>query len=258
MERLVIRCHFWKDKASTWKKSFLGPFDNCQGQTLVTWLVMLSMILLITICFGSALNFIQDRRQLTHICRLESLKTQVEVEPLIKKLFALNPQARFLRVLMISAQARLAIAVSTLNIPMAAHAKKDIMSIRRQQQKLDQIQTTLIETANAKLHFGTLSTYMKIKKALQEIKTKSLKWADFEFLMKNPKIPKLAVRAEDRKIAPVYLAKKNFEKVQATSQFWTQNYRLKGYLETSHSFEIQCSATLEEHSWISKIRRDRL
>ncbi len=258
MEKLATHFRLWEGKHLNWKKPFHGRLGNSQGQTLVTWLLMLSLTLLITVTFGSALNLIQDRMQLIHICRMESLKTQAEIEPLIKKLFSLNPNSRLLRVMMISAQARLAIAASTYNIPMAALAKKDIMNIRRQQQQLDQVQTTLIQTANAKLHYGTFSTYLKIKTALMEIKTKSLSWAHFEFMQKNPKIPKLAVKREDQKIAPVYLPRKHFEKWQATTQAWSQNYHLKGFFKTSHRSEIQCSTTLEEHSWISKIRRDKL
>jgi hypothetical protein len=220
--------------------------------------VLLSITLLILVSVGSAFGLLQDRMHVMSVCRIESLKTQSEVEPLIKRLFDLNPQARLLRNLMLAAKAKLATAILHLNAPMAALARQEIAMLRKQQSLLDQTQKFLIQTANIKLHQGTFITYMKLKEAFEEIKMKGSGWAQIQFQLQNPKIPKLAVKPEDRSLAPVYLAQDDFEKRQVTSQFWTQEYKIKGILNTTHRSQSQCHATLEENTWIPKIRKDRL
>jgi hypothetical protein len=258
MEKLISLFRFLEDKILGWKKSFLGPLENNKGQTLVSWIVLLSVILTLTLSVSSAINLIEDRQQLMTICRMESLKTQQDVEPLIKKLFAFNPQSRLLRVLMLTAKTRLAAALAHYNIPMAARARYDISQIRNKQQFLDRSQRSLIQAANIILHSGTLKTYSKLKNALSEIKNKSLNWAEIEFLLLNPRIPKLAVKREDENLAPVYLARDQFEKRQVTSQFWNLSYKTKGFFKISHFSKLQCHATMEENTWVPKIRRDRL
>lgn len=258
MERLTFPFPFQEDRNLGWKKSFRGPLGNNGGQTLVTWLVLMSLILLVTISVGSAMTLIQNRMQAISVCRMESLRAQSEVEPMIKKLFSLNPEAKLLRLLMIAAKARLVAAVAHFNAPMAAQARYDIARIRERQKALDRTQKILVQTANITLHRGTFSTYSKLKATFQEIKARGVGWADIEFNLRNPRIPKLAVKPEDHNLAPSYITRKNFEKQQATSQFWTQTYRIKGLFKFTHQSQSQCHATLEENTWVPKIRKDKL
>lgn len=258
MEKFSFLYPFPGGNSLRWKKLFLGRLDNNRGQTLVTWLLLLSLILLVTISFGSALTLIQDRMHVMSVCRMESLKTQSEVEPLIKKLFALNPQARLLRVLMVAAKARLAAAIAHFNFAMAAHARLDIARIRQQQNILDATQRMLVRLANIKLHTGTFATYMKLNSSFKEISEKNKQWAQTTFTLLNPRVPKLAVKREDSNLAPAYLPRDNFEKLQTTTQSWIQRYEIKGTLKINHSSQSQCNSTLEENSWVPKIRRDKL
>ena len=258
MEQFIFQSLFLGNSSSNWKKLFLGRFANNKGQTLVTWLILLSLVLLVTLSFGSALTLIQDRMHVMSVCRIESLKNQSEVEPLIKKLFALNPQARLLRVMMVAAKARLAAAIAHYNFPMAIRARYDIAQIRQQQNILDKTQRMLVNLANFKLYTGTFATYQKLQTAFKEISTKNVQWAETSFILNNPRIPKLAVKREDDGLAPAYLARKDFEKLQSASQSWTQTYQIKGMLNFIHKSQTQCNATLEENSWVPKIRRDKL
>lgn len=246
------------NKLLDWKKQFLGRLDNNRGQSLVTWLLVLMMILFLTLSAGAAMSLIQDRMQVVNLCRIETLRTQGLVEPIIKRLFLLNNQARLLRLLMLAAKARLASAIAHYNIPMAIRARYDISQIRTQQQRLDQLQKYLIKSANVALYTGTYKTYSKLQKAFNEIKAKGQGFADIHFTLQNPKVPKLAVKPEDYNLAPVYLARNNFEKLQNISIVWSQEYRTKGFLKTHHHSISQCNATLEENTWVPKIRKDRL
>lgn len=258
MEKSVFLSHFPQAKTFGWKKLSLGHLQNNKGQTLITWLVLLSVSLLIILSLGSALILVQNRMQVMNICRLEGLRIQNEVTPLIKGLFALNPEARSLRVQLILAQARLATALALVNIPAATQARIEISQIRAQQHLLVATQKTIIQTANIKLHSGTFSTYEKLKTALAQIKSRSRGWVEVDFILHTPKVPQLAVKPEDYNLAPPYLPRKNFESQQVTSQFWQETYRFKIFLKSVHRSYSQCHATLEENSWEPKIKRDKL
>ncbi len=258
MEKLAFPFLLQEDKILNWRKVFHGRLGDNQGQTLVTWLILVSLVLLITTAVGSGFGLIQGQMQLTHICRIESLKVQADVEPLIKKLFGLNNQAKLLRIRLGVAKAKLALALIHLNMALAAESRIEISIIRKQQHILEKIQKSLIQTANIKLHSGTFSTYQKLKSAFIDIKKRSAGWADINFVIHNPIIPRLAVKPLDRNLAPVYVPKKNFEKKQVTSQMWKQKYTIKGFLKEIHQSNSQCHATLEENSWVPKIRRDKL
>ncbi len=241
-----------------WKKQFLGRLDNNHGQSLVTWLLVLLMILFLTLSAGAAMSLVQDRMHLVNLCRIETLKTQSSVEPILKRLLSLNTQARLLRLLKLAAKARLAAAVAHYNIPMAVRARYEISQIRNQQQLLDQLQKSLVKSANVILYTRTFATYAKLQKAFAEVKFKNRGFADLHFVLQNPKIPKLAVKPEDYNLAPPYLVRDNFEKIQSISLFWSQDYKIKGLLKAHHQSMSQCHATLEENTWVPKIRKDRL
>lgn len=261
MEKLIFLYPFHYPlrniKILNWKKQFHGHPTSNQGQALVTWILMLFLILMITVSTGSAFSLIQDRMRVVNLCRIESLKIQAEAAELLKKLFELNPRARLLRYMMTAARLRLAAALAHYNVPMAARARYDISQIRQQQQALDQVQKMLISKANVKLHTGTLSTYVKLKEAFQVIKQRSSNFAQVDFFIQNPKIPKLAVKPEDYNLAPPYLMRNRFEEQQKISHGWIQSYKLKGFLKAIHQSQSQCHVTLEENTWIPKIKKDR-
>ncbi len=250
-----------KTKIMAWRKLSLGPsktnMSEQRGQALVMWMVFLSVILLVTIGCTSAWVLIQDRQRLMTLCRIQSLHTFRDVQRPLEHLLSLNPQSKILRTWLALAQAKLALALSTSNVPLATEARIEIREIRRKQKILDQTQKQLIQLANLKLHSGVLKTSLDLQKTFRDIQKKNLGWSQTTFILQNPYIPKLAVRAEDHRLAPIYLPLENFERRQASTQAWTQVYQLTGFLHYQHKSHSQCNATLEEKTWIPKIRRDK-
>lgn len=257
MDKSAFYFLFPAERILFWKKPFLGPLGNNSGQTVITGLILLSLLLTVTVVFGSSLALVQGQNQIMTTCRLASLKVQSDVEPLIKKLWGLNPQARLLRTLIVAAKVRLAAAVAAQNWPLAAVTRQQITSIRKQQHILEMTQKGLIRQANLILHTGTYLTYVKMKEAFQEIAAKGNSWARIEFYLQTPRVPKLAVKPADSNLAPPYLPWKNFEEQQATSQFWTESFETFGFIRMRHKTRSQCHATLEENSWVPKIRKDK-
>jgi hypothetical protein len=258
MERLKSIPFSRKKSLTGLKKQFGGPsVERARGQALVSWLLILTLLLSLIFATSSAQVLLEHRLELTSICRNESLKTQAAAERGMKALLALNPQARFLRFRLLAAQIKLAQALASGQTVLIALARAEIEEIRIQQRSLDAKQKEILRTTNQNLRFGIYRTFALLQRTASHINSRSSDWANLQIRVENPRIIKLAVVEEDRQLAPVYSPKDDFENAQTIQFFWDQKYQLKGLLDENHRSRAGCLTSLEDKTWIPKIKKDK-
>lgn len=253
-----FRFHFWENTNSNCQNK---SKDNQGGFVLVFMTVFLVVALLLTLTFSSSLILLQNKMKTVHQCRVETLEIQRQVQPLLEKLLSLNPGARALRIQRNLTEAQMVVAAATLNVHVLIALQARRRMIIAQQRILDRTQQSLITQANFILNTKTLQAHYRLEKHLLELALTQNQWAEVHNRMLPPKIPKLAVRPTDRRMAPTYEPRKDFEKYQAAGLFWIQHYKPRGFLKSSGfskpQVKNQCLATLEESTWIPKIRKDK-
>lgn len=261
---IVVRQVIAKSKSRFWELTRWSSkklSHNNQGFALVFMCLLLSLSLLTVLSLGSGLILIRNKMQLAYECRNGLIKVQAETSSYLHKLLGLNPLAKSLRVQRSHVEAQLALAVASLNKPLIASLTLRRQAIIKQQRSLDRYQKFLILEANRLMLTGTLNIHNQLRKRLYQLDQQQQSWGSSQNHLLAPKISKLAIKSSDRRLAPTFEPKKDFESHQTLSLFWIQNIELHGFLK-AHAFtnpriRSQCRVTLEENTWVPKIRKDR-
>lgn len=252
------RFHFWEDTRSFSKSIFR---NNESGFVLVLMCVVFVITFGLMIVFGSSLVLVRNKMETVHQCRTDLLNIQEGVKPLLESLFKLNPLAKTLRVQRAIVEAQLAAALASGNMAIVGALTARRHRIRFQQKILDKSQKTLIVLANTQLSKGSLQAYFNMQNKLRKVTLKQKDWTQAQWQVLPPKIPKLAVRPKDRRMAPEYEPKRDFERKQAVSLFWIHSVQINGWMHSEAFVEPriknECHVTLEENTWLVKIQRDR-
>jgi len=253
------RFRFWAD---LFLRSPNKSLADQRGFVLVFMGAVLIMGLLVTMTLASSLVVLQNKMQTVHICRSRTLEVQSNAKPFIERLLSLNPLARTLRLTKLQVEAKLAAAIAAANKPAIAYYLVERQKIVSQQRQLDQLQKSLVSFANLKLRVRSHEAQAEIRRRLQELAQRQAAWATINYQMLAPKIPTLALRRTDRRIAPTYEPRENFEAFQAVRLSWIQHYKLRGWLRSTQwgtgLIRSECQATLEETTWQPKIRKAKL
>lgn len=254
----IIQFHFWERTKSFWKNSSRG---NQSGFALVLMTVLIGLTLTLVMSFGSSLIFLRNKMRTVHQCRTQTLEIQKSAQVRIEMLVKLNPLAQSLRIQLGIVQAQIVAATALGNTALLPPLIARRQAIRRQQRILDKTQKGIIKEANIRLNIETLNAYYQMRSLLERITQEQRAWSANTFQILPPKIPKLAMRPSDGRIAPTYGPKKDFERKQAVSLFWMQHYEISGWLKNKSLIPPQvrneCHATLEEKTWLPKIRKDK-
>ncbi|MFN8792412.1 MAG: hypothetical protein ACK5Y2_13240 [Bdellovibrionales bacterium] len=232
-----------------------------RGFVLVFMGAILIMGLLVTMTLTSSLIVLHNKMQTVHLCRTKTLQIQKEVRPFAERLLSLNPVARTLRLAKIKVETKLALAIAAANKPAIAYYLIERQRIVSQQRQLDQLQKSILSHANLKLRLQSYQAQTELRRQLQELAQRQSAWATTAYQILAPKIPTLALRRTDRRIAPTYEPRENFEAFQAVRLSWIQHYKLRGWLQSTRwgtgLIHNECQATLEETTWQPKIRKAR-
>lgn len=242
---------------SKWKKFCLGRFESREGQALLSWLLIVSLLLALIVATSSAQILLDHRLEMTQTCRKGGLQVQEIAGDAIKKILSLNPHSRSLRIRLHLAEAKLAQALISMNPALVALARTELAQVQNEQRQLDRLQKAILTEANARMSDSAYGILGKLNRSANEIKRKSSDWADLQMRLLPPRIPKIALQEEDRRLAPAYRPREDFESEQRLQFSWSQSYRLKGFFEARHNSTTDCQTTLEVNTWIPKIRKAR-
>ncbi len=202
------------------------------------------------VCFGMVEDLSTPRNE----CRRHLAIGLEQMSVPLRGLLALNPRASWLQKEYLLAAASLAAATAAVNPPAIAAATAHLKRVRARQIALDYAQKTLLKTAKLILVQAQLKARLSVEKTpVGFLTNKAL----------PPAFPKVAVRPNAPRPAPVYVLEDAFQEKQALVQKWQSVYSLKGplarFLKARGSFKNVCAVTLrkEEDRWISEIIEDK-
>lgn len=195
--------------------------------------------------------FKKNWMQSLYICRSELLQTQTATGQHLKKLMALNAQARFLRVALNFAYAELAAGYATENPILIARAQQEIQRIKAQQKRLDVQQKTIIFAANTTMMSGVQKVASLLHRQNQWNQARMPDTFSYQIRSISPAPKLLAVKPDRPEIAPVYELKNDFTQEQALRVSWTSAFQTRSketfrWLSNRHQIKQSCSASLKE------------
>ncbi|MNL05549.1 hypothetical protein D3C87_1261550 [compost metagenome] len=233
---------------------------NQKGFALAITMALLPFLLGLFLLLFAILGVNQFNLSTQQACREGGLRGQQHVAPLLQQLLSLNPRALKLKLAELQAQAKLAAALSTGNLPAAAAARTEIASIQLQRKVLDFKQKSLIQQSNLFL----LSAHQRTASSLRVARTQGLptfNYLKIESRQHLTSAPKLAVRPESSDIAPTYRTLENFDSEQALAHSWQYQLRVRSpfqnFLMADLKWTPSCAVTLKQDgfSWIPKIKK---
>jgi len=194
--------------------------------------------------------FLKNWMQSLHTCRVELLTSQQKTKRHLKQLMDLNTLAKSLRLALMAARARLAVATASQNWPMVAEATRAIIQIEAKRKQLGLLQKSLILQANFEMAKGVESVARKIRQQSQHLQNKLPKFLAFRIHSIRPQPSLLAVQPDRPDTAPVYELQTQFKDRQALHVSWISEFQTRKeeryqWLLNHHKKQDGCSASLE-------------
>ncbi|UXR64348.1 hypothetical protein EZJ49_14865 [Bdellovibrio bacteriovorus] len=208
------------------------------------------------------MSFMQTDLELKHHCRSGGLSGQASVRPLLMSLLALNPVATTLKIQETAVLAKLAVAVSSGNVPAITTLKAQLAKIRQKRQELDLRQKQLIQQSNLLLARNHGSTAFDIRSRAQNLKTQFF-FLNLSLRVLHEEAPRLAVHPDSSDVAPTYSPEESFETRQALAHRWQYRLTPRGplayFLAGSFQFDKACAVTLtkDARGWKTLITKGK-
>jgi len=161
---------------------------NERGSVTIAVIALMPLLLAVAaVIFASYLLIIADA-QARHVCRTELLRAQDDIQRILDQLFALNPQARILRLRREAAQAK---AAATVGTPAHPVALAELQAVIQAQLAFALKQKKWIALAQARAQlapFRTLSKVRSVFHARQERINEKRSLDDWRTTRKTPRI----------------------------------------------------------------------
>lgn len=202
----------------------------------------------IAVCYSQYLS--GNWMQAKHSCRIELLKTQKNIAPLLKQLLQLNPRIKKLRIDLTIAKTQRAAAITMQNPIAEAAAELKIATIIKEQSAIYSKQVNLIQTANQQMTNSVYKVRQLLFQQNQDMQDRMPKF--FKFKIENIKLEnkELAVIPDSPAKPPIYELKYDFINEQTLSVNWkttflTTDNRTKKWFQINLKKNDGCGASLE-------------
>lgn len=226
---------------------------NEKGSVTIAVIALMPLLLAIAVVvFSGYLVLIADA-QARHICRAELLRAQADIAQSLNQLFALNPQARLLRIRRNMAEAKVA---ATFGTPAHVAAHAELQTIIREQLALALKQKKWITLARLRAQAAPVLTLSKVRKAIrrrQNLFSETLLFDDWHPSRKSAQLNLRKIPAQS--LTPDYEPGPRFNRTQEIRVGWS--FAISSLLPSwLHPFvklsglkmSADCSATLVEEN----------
>lgn len=231
-----------------------------QGFVSSLFIAVLNVILLTGFIYAYINFYIQQKDYVRRICLYEFKEIQTLIVHSEERILKLNPLSTALRLRMTQLKLALAAAVATSNFSLIAQINIQIMQTYQQQQRLEELQRTLMLQANLNLRRQFLNMDSRIS---SHIRSQMPAWKHFLLLSTLFSLkPIHSLPLEPDSIggtAPNYELKPNYSKLQMLALNWNQSIQTKLGIKSSFNNQTQCSLTgkKEGSAWHIEINPDR-